>query len=90
MSMSIECKRRTWVLKIGYDERYANASPGLLLLAESISDSARCGIESYEFLGQREKGIEPWTREVRACVNIAAYPLGVWSTACCCAMRLAI
>jgi CelD/BcsL family acetyltransferase involved in cellulose biosynthesis len=74
MNLNIDYKGQAWVLKVGYDEQFAHASPGLLLLAESISEATRRGMERYEFLGHHEAWIDPWTREATECVNLAAYP----------------
>jgi hypothetical protein len=74
MNLNVDYKGRAWVLKIGYDDQFAHASPGLLLLAESIADATRRGMERYEFLGRREAWIDPWTREGTECVSLTAYP----------------
>lgn len=63
-----------WLLKIGYDERFARCSPGMLLIRESIAYAAREQLRSYEFLGESESWIAVWTRRVRPCGAVRVYP----------------
>ncbi len=63
-----------WLLKIGYDARYSQCSPGLLLLREAIAYAAEQGLKTFEFLGQSEPWIEAWTEHKRECVSFRAYP----------------
>lgn len=66
-----------WLLKIGYDERFARCSPGMLLIRESIAYAARQGLKTYEFLGKSESWIEMWSRDQRPCVAVRVYPYNV-------------
>jgi len=74
MQYAIECGGRFWLLKIGYDERFARCSPGLLLMHHTIGDAARRGLRSYEFLGGVEAWTQVWTQETRPMVSLRAYP----------------
>jgi len=74
MQYAVECGERFWLLKIGYDEKFARCSPGMLLMLHSIGDAARRGLRSYEFLGTAEPWTQMWTQEVRPAVSIRAYP----------------
>jgi len=74
MQLGVEWQRRIWLLKIGYDENYAPASPGQLLLAESIADAARRELAGYELLGTAAKWTEPWAPRVNPCVEVTAHP----------------
>jgi len=74
MQLGVEWQQRIWLLKIGYDENYAPASPGQLLLAESIADAARRALDGYELLGTAAKWTEPWAPQVNPCVEVAAHP----------------
>ena len=74
MQVNVEWKRSAWTLKIGYDEEFRDASPGQLLLAESIADAARRGLESYELLGRQEAWTDVWSRDIRECVRLLVYP----------------
>jgi CelD/BcsL family acetyltransferase involved in cellulose biosynthesis len=71
MQIAVETGGRFWLLKVGYDERFARCSPGSLLLLETIRHAAARGLHSYEFLGNAAS----WTRDVRRCVHLEAYPL---------------
>jgi CelD/BcsL family acetyltransferase involved in cellulose biosynthesis len=74
MQLAVETGGRFWLLKVGYDERFARCSPGSLLLVETIRHAAARGLRSYEFLGHAEAWTRPWTRQVRPCVHLEAYP----------------
>ena len=85
MQLAIEVGNRLWLLKIGYDERYARCSPGNLLLIESLRDSATRGLEAVEFLGRSEPWTSIWTSVERRCLSLVAYPRtlrGLHSLAC--------
>ena len=70
---AIESGNRFWLLKIGYDERFASCSPGVLLIAETVKYAASRGLHSYEFLGVAAPWTRPWTRQEHPCVSIRAY-----------------
>ena len=72
--LAVESKAGFWLLKVGYDENYANCSPGNLLLVETLKYAAERRLKSYEFLGTAEPWTEVWTQQVRPCVTVAAYP----------------
>lgn len=76
MQIAIEWKRRLWLLKIGFDRDYASCSPGQLLLAESIADATRRGLEGYQFLGNAVDWTRAWTTEEPECVTVRVYPAG--------------
>jgi len=75
MQIAIQHGGRYWLLKIGYDEAFASASPGLLLLCESLRHAAVDGLASYEFLGGVAPWIRPWTSHERECVSVSVYPM---------------
>lgn len=77
MQIGVHLNKRLWLLKIGYNEAYARMSPGSLLMLEVVSHAAQDGTQSIEFLGSVEPWTELWTKEVRECVHIRAYPLGL-------------
>jgi CelD/BcsL family acetyltransferase involved in cellulose biosynthesis len=70
---AIESGHRFWLLKIGYDERFAQCSPGALLIAETVRYAASRGLHSYEFLGVPAPWTRQWTRQEHPCVSIRAY-----------------
>ena len=80
MQLGVESQRRIWLLKIGYDESYAPASPGQLLLADSIADAARRELDGYELLGTAAKWTEPWAPQVAGTVAVAAHPAAATAT----------
>lgn len=63
-----------WLFKIGYDASYSTASPGQILLAESIAAAARDGMDAYELLGSRAAWTDVWTKDVQACVRVVVLP----------------
>jgi CelD/BcsL family acetyltransferase involved in cellulose biosynthesis len=74
VQLAVETADGFWLLKLGYDERFARCSPGSLLLRETIRYAATRGLRSYEFLGSAESWIRPWTETARPCVRLDAYP----------------
>ncbi|MDI1450896.1 GNAT family N-acetyltransferase [Polyangium sp. 6x1] len=79
MQLAVEHAGRYWLLKIGYDESFRQASPGILLLRESLRRAATEKLSSYEFLGGVAPWIKPWTSEERATVSLSAYPMSLAS-----------
>ncbi len=77
MQLVVECDRRWWLLKIGYDERHASCAPGTLLLVHTIEHAARRGLAAYEFLGNPDRWSMQWARTLRHSVAIKAYPFSL-------------
>jgi CelD/BcsL family acetyltransferase involved in cellulose biosynthesis len=65
---------RWWVLKIGYDERWAEHSPGIQLMWDVLHEAFERGLSSFEMLGSAEPWLTIWTREQRAYRTLAFYP----------------
>lgn len=74
MQLSVEAFGRIWVLKIGYDERWASCSPGLQLMTECIRVAIGRGIAAHEFLGNAEAWILPWAGGTRSHATVRYYP----------------
>ena len=74
MQIAVEFSRRFWLLKVGYDEEFARASPGTLLALHTIRDSARRGLEGYEFLGTPDAWTRRWTHHEHPCTDVRAFP----------------
>lgn len=74
MQLGAEWRERHWLFKIGYDADYSQASPGQLLLAESVADAASRGLSTYELLGTSAAWTEAWTKHVTECVQVVAFP----------------
>jgi CelD/BcsL family acetyltransferase involved in cellulose biosynthesis len=77
MQVALESRDRFWLLKIGYDEHYARCSPGSLVMQHSLTYAADRGLRSYELLGGAAPWTEAWTRQLRPCVTVRAYPLSI-------------
>lgn len=74
MQVAVEYGNRFWLLKIGYDDRFARASPGQLLMLETVRYAAERELASYELLGRVEPWTRRWTDHARPCVSLHAYP----------------
>jgi CelD/BcsL family acetyltransferase involved in cellulose biosynthesis len=74
MQLGMAWRNRHWLFKIGYDESFASASPGQILVGESVAAAARAGLESYELLGSRDAWTDVWTKDVNECVKVLALP----------------
>lgn len=72
--IAVESGGRFWLLKVGYDERFARCSPGHLLMVETLRYAAQRGLRTFEFLGSAEAWTQAWTGSVRPCVSVWAYP----------------
>jgi len=75
MQIAVEQQHGFWLLKIGYDAAFASASPGLLLMRETIRYAADAGLKSYEFLGRAEAWTTVWTSQERSTLTLRIYPL---------------
>lgn len=65
---------RWWVLKIGYDERWAEHSPGIQLMWDVLREAFERRLTSFEMLGSAEPWLSIWGREQRAYRTLAFYP----------------
>lgn len=74
MQVAVERDGALWLLKIGYDERLAAASPGQLLLRATLGWACDRGLQRVELLGAAAQWTRAWTREERPCSAVFAYP----------------
>jgi CelD/BcsL family acetyltransferase involved in cellulose biosynthesis len=74
MMIALQAGGRFWILKIGYDERFADCSPGQLVMQEGLRHATRSGLSSYEFLGTDEPWTRRWTKITRPTVGLYIYP----------------
>jgi hypothetical protein len=74
MQLATECGGGFWLLKIGYDEKFAQCSPGMLLILETIRYAAARGLQAYEFLGTMEPWTQLWAPQIHPYVSLRAYP----------------
>ncbi len=79
MQLGMEWDHRYWLLRIGYDERFAAGSPGVLLFRESLHEAARQQNVGYEILGTVEPSMRSWVPLTNSCVYLRGYPLGLHS-----------
>ena len=75
MQLAVATCNRFWLFKIGYSEKFARCSPGILLMLESIRFAAQARLRSYEFLGAAEPWLRTWTSLEHPCVSFRAYPV---------------
>jgi CelD/BcsL family acetyltransferase involved in cellulose biosynthesis len=62
---------------MGYDERWAQCSPGIQLTLETIRYVFEQGLEGYEFLGSEESWQMTWPHDSRAFLTLALYPISI-------------
>ena len=74
MQIAAESGDRFWLLKIGYDDKFARCSPGMLLMRETVRYAALRGLKCYEFLGTEEPWTKMWTQQARPCISVRIYP----------------
>lgn len=79
--IAVECGSRFWILKIAYDEKMSNCSPGILLTSESIRHAFNRGISVYEFLGSDEPWLDPWANGRHDYSAMALHPYTLQSAA---------
>ncbi|MBI2429617.1 MAG: GNAT family N-acetyltransferase [Ignavibacteriales bacterium] len=73
--IGVEYAGRFWVLKVGYDERFAHCSPGILLMHHTIQYAFERGMKSFEFLGRDEQWIRMWSENVHHYSSYWHYPI---------------
>ena len=73
--IAAEYAGRLWDWKIGYDERWARYSPGILLTHETLRYASEQKLEALEFLGQAERWQHRWPIELFHGTTVRFYPL---------------
>ncbi|NIV15381.1 MAG: GNAT family N-acetyltransferase [Aliifodinibius sp.] len=71
---AIEHSNRLWILKIGYDERWGNFSPGTLLMDRVVKYCFDQKLEACEFLGNNDDWLHDWATGVHELVSYKIYP----------------
>ena len=74
MQIAVQTSNAFWLLKIGYDPTFAPASPGMLLMRETIRHAVEQRLARYEFLGKSETWTDVWTKEKHECLSVQIYP----------------
>jgi CelD/BcsL family acetyltransferase involved in cellulose biosynthesis len=64
---------KSWEFKIGYDERFADCSPGLLLSHEALKHGQAEGLLGHHFLGNDEAWHDAWAAEKTERVSLRHY-----------------
>lgn len=70
----VEDADRWWVLKIGYDEAWADYSPGVQLMWDVVRHAFERRLASVELLGTAESWLGTWSTHERAYCTLAYYP----------------
>ena len=73
----IEYGERWWVLKIGFDEAWADYSPGLQLSWDTVRTAFERRLRGIEYLGTAEAWLTIWTRRERTLANLRYYPRSI-------------
>ncbi|OGU33904.1 MAG: hypothetical protein A2068_02780 [Ignavibacteria bacterium GWB2_35_6b] len=71
--IGIEYSNRFWLLKIGYNEKWARCSPGIILMNEVINYAFSKKLDAVEFLGSNEQWLHIWTNQFHDTVNYRIY-----------------
>ena len=72
--IAVACGGAIWLFRIGYDETYADCSPGNLLMMEVIRYASRQKLKSCEFLGKAEAWTRMWTNNQYDTECITLFP----------------
>ena len=75
--IGLEYANRFWVLKIGYNEKWAQCSPGMQLTLETIRYAFSNGLKSYEFLGSDDLWKHDWANKWDSNVSLGFYPFSI-------------
>src|SRR5438128_197282 len=65
VSYAVRCSNKLYLLKPGYDPRYARYSPSNLLCHLVLQDGFHDGLAEYNFLGGEEPWKLEWTKDTR-------------------------
>lgn len=76
MQLGVEHNNSFWLLKMGFDERFRNCSPGTLLMVESIRYAAEHAWQQYAILGVCEDWNQMWTQLTHDRVSVRIYAAG--------------
>ena len=77
MAIGINSGGALWFIKIGFDEKFRQCSPGMLLMMYAMKYSFDQGLSKIEFLGSYETWLSMWTRNIRAYSTLLHYPFSV-------------
>ncbi|MEW8587063.1 MAG: GNAT family N-acetyltransferase, partial [Candidatus Thiodiazotropha sp.] len=74
VQLLVEHANRWWILKIGYDERWAKYSPGMQLMFETLSEAFKRKLTAFELLGTEESWINIWPHKTHHFITLVYFP----------------
>ena len=77
MQLIVEQASRFWVYKVGYDEKWAEHSPGVQLMWEVMRYACESRLAGVELLGKVEDWLTIWSRDVREYRTLIFYPFNL-------------
>ncbi|WP_316368683.1 GNAT family N-acetyltransferase [Candidatus Thiodiazotropha sp. CDECU1] len=77
VQLMVQHSNRWWVLKIGYDERWAKYSPGIQLMFETIKEAFNRKLDAFELLGTEEQWINIWPHKTHQFTSIVYFPFNL-------------
>lgn len=77
MQLIIEHASRLWIYKVGYDEQWAEHSPGTQLMWEVMRHACESRLAGVELLGKVEDWLTIWSRDVREYRTLVFYPFNL-------------
>jgi len=73
--IAVEYADSFWVLKVGYNVKFASCSPGILLMHHTIRCAFEKNLKTFEFMGSDEPWIRIWTNAMRGYRFYRIYPI---------------
>jgi CelD/BcsL family acetyltransferase involved in cellulose biosynthesis len=77
MQLFVEHASRFWIYKVGYDEQWAEHSPGVQLMWDVMRYACELQMAGVELLGKVEEWLTIWAREVREYRTLIYYPFNL-------------
>ncbi len=77
MQLMVEHASRFWIYKVGYDEKWAEHSPGVQLMWEVMRYACRSRLAGVELLGKVEPWLTIWSNDVRQFRTLIYYPFNL-------------
>jgi CelD/BcsL family acetyltransferase involved in cellulose biosynthesis len=77
VQMLAERENRWWILKIGYDDRWAKYSPGMQLMFETVREAFERKLAGFEFLGAEEQWIDIWPHDTHDFTSLVYFPYNI-------------
>jgi CelD/BcsL family acetyltransferase involved in cellulose biosynthesis len=62
--MAVISNNVLWILKIGFNQKYAACSPGVLLMHRMVRFAIESRLQAVEFAGHHEQWLEIWSKKV--------------------------